>query len=747
MPAEAPDIKRARDVGFRSNLTWTSTGVVMNFLERSLGVKLSTQGLENLTQHPTLYVVNHFTRAETFIIPYLLHKIRKETARSLAHHSLFETPLGPYISRLGAVSTQEPHRNRMIIGDLMTGRKNWVIYPEGLMVKNKKTLERGRFMLQTPDYAGPPRTGAAVLAIHAQLYKQDYLEACERHDLRRMEFYQERYGFHGPDELARRDLLITPINITYYPIRPRENKVSQLARSLFKDLPQSIAEELKIEGRILLGKTDMDVYFCPPIRLSDYLQPRGLVRRLISHFQSPDQRIDATLRSQKQALTNQFMGSIYRSLHVNFDHLFCYGLLSSKERVVSKRSFHNALLNAALEFDRRRQCRLHHSLTKQCAKIAFGLSYEPLENIVSECKREGILEEIDNYYVIHREAFDDTIPFHDIRLRLTAKVIANEFEPLVDCVETLQSNLNLPPDKAKIKLADEIARYEQRHYERDYFRYFDQEQSKEARIGQPFDLRPVDTPAKAGIVLVHGYLAAPEEMRALGERLRATGYHCYGVRLDGHGTAPRNLADVNWTDWMLSLTAAYALLRNLNEKVYIVGFSMGGLLSLLKAADLGTQADGLVTINTALRIKDNRASFAGAAVIWNELLKNLNIESGRLDYVENKPFNPHINYRQNYLKGVKQLSLVIERCEKRLSQVSCPTLILQSDADPIVRPQSAQVIHKKIASSIKELHVLESSRHHIVNDESLDRVTELIVDFLTRLSRDEQGQHIEPASA
>lgn len=732
-PSIAAPAYRARDIGLRSSLTWKATGTVMNFMEKTLGIQLATHGLDNLTDCPTLYVVNHFTRAETFIIPYLLYKIRKENARSLAHHGLFTGVLGRYISRLGAVSTREESRNRMIIGDLITGRKNWVIYPEGIMVKNKKYMDHGKFMIEAPDYQGPPHSGAAVLALRAQLHKQDYLAACERGDVSKRAFYEERYGLSGPDAISTKPLVITPINITYYPIRPQENKVSQLARTLIKDLPERIGEELQVEGRILLGKTDMRVFFCPPIALDEYIRPRGFVAKLLNKIQGPGASVERIIHSQREPLTNAFMQAIYGNLEVNFDHLFCYGLLVAKSERLDKKTFHRALMLTALELERLKLCRLHESLAKACARIVFGFGYGPLQSIVEECAREGVIEDHGDHYLVNRHRFNDTIPFHHIRLRLASKVIANEFEPLAECVKRLTRNVRMDAKNTRIPLAAELASYEQRRFQRDYATYFDTALSKSTSVGEPFELIPTSSPARAAALVIHGYMAAPMEMRYLGERLRDRGYHVYGPRLDGHGTAPCNLADISWQDWLLSVTTGYALLSAQHERVYLVGFSMGALLALIKSADLGPKADGVVAINPALKLRDNRAGLAGAAILWNELLHNLSIESGRLEYVENRPANPEINYTRNYVKGVRQLGRAIEEAEARLKSVVCPALVIQATHDPVVRRESSDQAFKRISSTDKRLEMIEADSHVIITDERRDRVASLVADFLDNL--------------
>jgi len=71
-----------------------------------------------------------------------------------------------------------------------------------------------------------------------------------------------------------------------------------------------------------------------------------------------------------------------------------------------------------------------------------------------------------------------------------------------------------------------------------------------ARIDQvqpfAFDRGPI------GCVLLHGFTAAPKEMRPLGDYLAARNYTVRGVRYAGHGTSPQDLARTTQRDWAAS---------------------------------------------------------------------------------------------------------------------------------------------------------------------------------------------------
>ena len=155
------------------------TSFALEILERVFGSKFSVQGLEKLPQHPVMFVANHFTRSETFFIPYLIYKHTGRQVRCLADDSLYSGILGKFLHSVGAVSTKNSKRDNIILHDLISGEYDWMIYPEGGMIKSKEIKNEGSFMSYTPHRIGPVRTGSAVLALKSQLYRENFNEAFE----------------------------------------------------------------------------------------------------------------------------------------------------------------------------------------------------------------------------------------------------------------------------------------------------------------------------------------------------------------------------------------------------------------------------------------------------------------------------------------------------------------------------------------------------------------------------------------
>ena len=86
-----------------------------------------------------------------------------------------------------------------------------------------------------------------------------------------------------------------------------------------------------------------------------------------------------------------------------------------------------------------------------------------------------------------------------------------------------------------------------------------------------------------GVLLIHGLSDSPYSLRALALRLQAEGYAVVGLRVPGHGTCPRALAEVSWEDWTAAVRIAVRGVRELippDAPLVLAGYSNGGALSV-----------------------------------------------------------------------------------------------------------------------------------------------------------------------
>ena len=212
----------------------------MNLLEKLLGTRFTISGVEKIPNNPVMFVANHFTRSETFFVPYLINKATGRHVRCLADSKIFFGAFGRFLRSVGTVSTKDPNRDNIIVGDLVNGAFDWMIYPEGSMVKSKETKYDGLYINYTPHRVGPVRTGASVLALKSELFRTEIIEAYKNNDQQTLDNYKINNGLVYHDSYKNLQTQVVPVNVTYYPIRPGNNKIKALATRLIKNLPNNI---------------------------------------------------------------------------------------------------------------------------------------------------------------------------------------------------------------------------------------------------------------------------------------------------------------------------------------------------------------------------------------------------------------------------------------------------------------------------------------------------------------------------
>ena len=720
--------------------TFRYAAIALKILEKLLGSKFSVTGLENLPKQPILFVANHFTRSETFFVPYLIYKHTNRQVRCLADSGLYHGALGKFLESVGTISTKHKNRDQIILKDLITGDYDWMIYPEGSMLKSKEIKYESSFVNYTPFRIGPVRTGSAILALKSQLFRNDLIEGYENKDLAALHSLEKSLGVTYQDYFNKTNTNIVPLNITYYPIRPGANKIQALAARLIKKIPKQISEELEIEGNLLLG-AEININFGKPIDLKEYIKTtRDIVSKI--PIIKDETKNNLILRYFKYSLTNDFMEKIYSDIEINFDHIFgavLYHFAADKIRITHLKRI--IYLSASM-IQKSGKYRINQSILEDnLFKIFNDEPHKEFDGVFELAKKQGLISIIDEVSIkINKELMLKNYDFHEIRLENTLQVIANEFSLLKVANDIVKRNVKISDDEICKKVFDKIYARDLEIFNADYDAYFDEKFSKDKSVGSPFFL---DSKAKSsskvrkiGILISHGYKSTPKEVEALANFLNGFGFKIYATRLKGHGTAPLNLKDTTWQDWYDSMQRGYAALSNICSKVVVIGFSTGGLLNLFSCSrKISNQRKlaAIISVNAALKLQDIKAKMVPGINIWNEMLEKLHIEKGRMEYVDDKPENPNINYSRNYLKAVEQLEKLMKQCEENLDKVSVKTLIIQATHDPVVNPISGKIIYDKISSKEKFLVELNFSNHVIINGEGKEEVFEVIREFLYKL--------------
>ena len=264
-----------------------------------------------------------------------------------------------------------------------------------------------------------------------------------------------------------------------------------------------------------------------------------------------------------------------------------------------------------------------------------------------------------------------------------------------------------------------------------------------APADQPFtELR-----GSTGVLLLHGYSGSPGELRPLGQALAGAGYSVHAPLLAGHGGLPDALHGVRWEDWLASAEAGLEQLRASCRRVFLCGFSAGGLLALRLAVSHALA--GLIALAPALRLRGGallpvagllqhvmpwyyplaRANFGDPAVRAAVLARapDANLDDPAVVAGIRKAARVPIG-------SLYQLARLQRAVVRDLPRVQLPTLIMQGRRDETVDPQSAALVAERIGSRDKRLIWFDHSGHQLPREREREQVNAAALEWLGQRS-------------
>ncbi len=709
-------------------ILWPSFFIIY-LIKKFTGANITTSG-EEIPKTPLLFLANHFTRFETLVVPYVLFSKHHRVSRSLADNTIFVGWMGEYMRLVGAISNKFKGRDCIILDDLLSGNADWIIYPEGEMIKNKLiSYENEEFYIHTKSYDGHVHTGAAVLALKSEIMreriKRTHDEAiirrfCETHHIDRSKLDEDVY------------LHIMPLSITYYPIRPGENRLLLFLDRWLNLRGTRFFEELEIEINLLM-KSNMHLHFDKPISVKEYVDAY-----ILEHGGSieDDDLMDSLLDTQRKVLTTDIMREVYGNMQINFDHIFILSLVTMPTLKVCPSYLKALIYKNVRELQEMSGLNLHPELKTHLFRLILDKNYLPFTSALELAQAQKILyQDSDGDYLFDKSLLEKDYAFHQIRVKNTMQVVLNEIKWQKKFVVKAKENAKFSEQELKIDNFEYLKTGDWKSYEREYVYYQYLPPSKKSN-GAPQVY--YDQKNTVGLVFAHGYLSAPAALEDMAKYLFAKGINVYLLRLRGHGTDPQALKGVKCEEWESDFERAFTAMRQVCEKVIIGGFSTGGLLALLHAAKY--QVDGTIVVNTALKLNSLNVDYVVATLnAFNEMVGYLHAR-GIKEWVENDSELPNINYPRHPLSSVGELEKLMNKTRKTLSKVDTPLLIIQGDHDPVVDPKSANLIYTGVSTSNKRLMLIPRTNHNIltISPVGTEDLFENIYNYVTELSKEQK---------
>ena len=250
------------------------------------------------------------------------------------------------------------------------------------------------------------------------------------------------------------------------------------------------------------------------------------------------------------------------------------------------------------------------------------------------------------------------------------------------------------------------------------------------------------TEPRALMLLQHGFGEYAQryvrQYNALIPNLLHKGFSVYSFDLQGHGRSPgrRALTDVEAA--VKDHLAARRRLEELPLPLFLLGHSLGGIVTATSVMRDPRNLRGVVLSSPALLVTANpltrllaRAAAAVAPALPVRKLPRTGI-SRIAEQVELARADS-MAYRGAMPARLAASVLVTSRANWRLYPGwEAPTLVIHGTADTFTEPEGSRRFIDTIASRDKTLYLVEGGYHELLNDNERDETLRVLLDWLER---------------
>jgi alpha-beta hydrolase superfamily lysophospholipase len=240
-----------------------------------------------------------------------------------------------------------------------------------------------------------------------------------------------------------------------------------------------------------------------------------------------------------------------------------------------------------------------------------------------------------------------------------------------------------------------------------------------------------DGDPRAVVVIAHGAGEHGGRYRYVVETLVPQGYAVYAIDHRGHGRSSGSRAQLDRLRHVvadLDTLIDRARAAHPDQKLFLLGHSMGGTISIAYALEHQHKLDGLAlsaplaALEAAplpLRLIAQALSVVapGAGVV------DVDAEAVSRDPAEVRAYleDPLNHHGKLPARTVQELATAIGGFEAAVPRITLPLLVLYGTADTLVPPKGGRMVHDRAGSADKSLHVYEGYFHELFNEPAGER--------------------------
>ncbi len=255
---------------------------------------------------------------------------------------------------------------------------------------------------------------------------------------------------------------------------------------------------------------------------------------------------------------------------------------------------------------------------------------------------------------------------------------------------------------------------------------------------------------KGVIIIIHGLAEHGGRYRETAEFLAANGWAAYACDLRAHGLSPdppgaKRVHVQRFTDYFRDVDALLTLAKNSHKDlpVYILGHSMGGLISISYALENPTKLSGAIISSPALGTHPDfkppiflRLLVSILSRLAPRLLFPSDLDTAMISrdpevvkaYIDDPLVSDKVSAR-----WYSELMKAIKKANRNAPSLRVPMLLMQSGADRLVDPAAPEKFAQAAPAGQVEPVLWDGLFHEMFNEPEKDQVRQKVLEWLDRL--------------
>ncbi len=235
---------------------------------------------------------------------------------------------------------------------------------------------------------------------------------------------------------------------------------------------------------------------------------------------------------------------------------------------------------------------------------------------------------------------------------------------------------------------------------------------------------------KAVLFLVHGLAEHSGRYMNIVNHFVPLGYAVHGFDLLGHGKSDGTRVYVErFEDYTDTLKIYFDRMQH-GKPVFLIGHSMGGLISAVYLLDDQSELTGAVLSGPAVKVPGKiTPTIILAGKVLSALMPRFGLLGLEAEGVCRDPAvvqayisDPLVHRGKTTARLAAEMLKAMQRISAEAGKITLPILIVQGSADRLVDPAGARMLYDTAGSVDKEIRIYEGFYHEVFNEPERERV-------------------------